>query len=127
GGAVLGFLHHHVAVVGGVRRRCGRGRRVSALGKGGHREAAHQHQAGAKGGKGSENLFILHGSFPPVRDWQNPPPGRAPCRQTAWRTAGPGSYAGRGPSGRSPGSPPRFSALDRKSTRLNSSHVSISY
>ena len=38
-------------------------------------------------------------------------PGRAPCRQTAWRTAGPGSYAGRGPSGRSPGSPPRFSAL----------------
>src|SRR5699024_9539624 len=63
---ILGFFHHHVAVVGGVRRRCGRRRRVGALGKGGHGKAAHQHQAGAKGGKGSENLLILHGAYPPV-------------------------------------------------------------
>src|SRR5699024_1285770 len=72
GRAVLGFLHHHIAVIGGVRRRGSRRRRVGALGKGGHRKAAHQHQAGAKGGKGSTNFLILHGAYPPVRNQREP-------------------------------------------------------
>src|SRR5699024_2282216 len=111
GRAVLGFLHHHVGVVGGVLRR----RLVGALGKGRDREAHRHHSGQTEGGKGFENSLILHGSCPPVRNRWEPPSGRAPCRRTAWRKAAPGSYAGHAPSGRSPGSPPRFSAPPKPS------------
>src|SRR3989442_10790486 len=40
-------------------------------------------------------------------------------RETRWRLSGKGRH-GKGP-------PPGFSSTDRKSTRLNSSHVRISY
>ena len=63
GGTVLGFLHDHIAVVGGILRR----KFFRSLGKGSHGKAHHQHQGGAEGRKGFENFLILHGRYPPVR------------------------------------------------------------
>src|SRR5437870_7904424 len=66
----------------------------------------------------------LH-SFPTRRssDLRSPAPGAASARgpPTACRSSA------RGPASRGSGSRPRTSATDRKSTRLNSSHVAISY
>ena len=98
------FFHHHIAVIGGILCR---GRRC-ALGKSGNGKARCQHQRQAKGGKCSEQSFIPHSCFPPVRCCHQPI-CRELCRRTAWRSAEPGSYAVRAPSGRSPDFLPRFS------------------
>src|SRR5690625_6159588 len=57
-------------------------------------------------------------------------PGPATCTAKATSTANPADIAAQSAGPNNPwtcGTPTRFGALDRKSTRLNSSHVAISY
>src|SRR5699024_2099352 len=107
GRTVLGFLHDHIAVVGGILRR----KFFRSLGKGSHGKAHHQHQGGAEGRKGFENFLILHGRYPPVRcSWRRQRPCQGPYQPSGWRAAAPGSAAARAPSEWFAGSPPRVSA-----------------